>query len=188
MTGTDYQALLQRLDPDPARVGEAYERHYQRLTLFFENRGCCRAEDYVDRTLDRFAQKSEKETIQNPGAYLLEVARFVLKESWRESRRERVCFQRYAEYQDQCQEQGLTEDHDLEERRHACLDRCLSGFDSEVREAVLDYYAGQGQEKIQKRKRIREALGISEQALRNRMHRRRTELRACVDACLGSVG
>jgi DNA-directed RNA polymerase specialized sigma24 family protein len=49
---------------------------------------------------------------------------------------------------------------------------------------ILAYYENQGLEKIRRRKRIAEELGISVTALRLRMFQMRLQLKKCLEKCL----
>ena len=65
-----------------------------------------------------------------------------------------------------------------------CLNRCLAALAAPSRELILDYYASEGRKRIDARKRMAEALGISESALRNRAQRLRDGLERCITCCL----
>ena len=77
-------------------------------------------------------------------------------------------------------------EHDADEReRGRCLSRCLQELDPDTRDAVLTYYQGQERERIERRQRLAERLGIGLVPLRNRMQRLREKLRTCTETCVG---
>ena len=50
---------------------------------------------------------------------------------------------------------------------------------------ILKYYVAEGRTRIDNRRRLAQALGISETALRNRAQRLRDRLERCITGCLG---
>ena len=69
-----------------------------------------------------------------------------------------------------------------------CLDRCLGELPADGRLLILQYYGAEGRARIDTRKRLAEALGVSESALRNRAQRLRDTLERCITHCLASRG
>ncbi|HEX4946430.1 MAG TPA: hypothetical protein VFZ34_07205, partial [Blastocatellia bacterium] len=55
MTPEAFDLMLMQLDADREQAGEKYELIRQKLTKFFQWRGCPSPEDYTDRTIDRVA-------------------------------------------------------------------------------------------------------------------------------------
>jgi len=53
----NFKALLEWLDADPKRAAGLYEGFRVKLVKFFAWRGCRRAEEYADLTLDKVAKK-----------------------------------------------------------------------------------------------------------------------------------
>ena len=65
-----FDRLLSLLDSDRERAGERYELIRQKLTKFFQWRGCSEPEEYADRTIDRVARKvGEGAEIRSSEAY-----------------------------------------------------------------------------------------------------------------------
>ena len=178
-------ALLVWLHPDRDCAGTEYVRLHRRLSKMFEARGCTTPEDYTDETFNRVAQQlTEGKEIRtvNPTAYLYGVARFVLREQWNKPSPQNI---------EEVSPEKLTrndlheaEDREHKERRHTCLDECLSEVPLESRLLVLEYYAEEKTLKIDTRSRLAKRLGVASGVLRNRIFNLRNSLRSCVAACL----
>jgi DNA-directed RNA polymerase specialized sigma24 family protein len=69
----------------------------------------------------------------------------------------------------------------------ACLDRCLARLDQTTRSQITAYYTADGRGRIDGRKRLAAALGVSATALRLRMLRLRFALEQCMHGCLGET-
>ena len=85
LTREAFDKLLVSLDDDRELAAERYEVVRQKLTTFFEHRGCLNAEEHTDDTLNRVARRlDEGATIYagKPESYFYAVARNVLKEYW----------------------------------------------------------------------------------------------------------
>jgi DNA-directed RNA polymerase specialized sigma24 family protein len=71
-------------------------------------------------------------------------------------------------------------------RAWCCFERCLAELPADGRALILEYYAAEGRLKIDGRKRLAAALGLSDTALRNRAQRLRDRLERCVRRRLDS--
>ena len=60
LTQQSLRGLLEFLDPDQGRAAEQYEKIREKLTRFFEWKGCIPGDEYADETIDRVARKSRK--------------------------------------------------------------------------------------------------------------------------------
>src|ERR1700686_2943895 len=60
VTQASFDRLLQKLDSDRDRAGEQYLRIRQKLSKFFEWRGCISPEECADRTIDRAARRIDE--------------------------------------------------------------------------------------------------------------------------------
>jgi DNA-directed RNA polymerase specialized sigma24 family protein len=179
LTKGSFDALLARLDPDRDRAGERYEGLRQRLLRIFEVRGCAGGEDLVDETLDRVTRRLEEgEQILDLSAYIGGVARLVAREAWR--RQTKVAGEEEAPAA-----AAVVEDDD-DEQIAECFDRCLASLPDESRQLILQYYRGERREKIDERQAMADNYGIPLNALRNRAHRIREKLEACISTCLGN--
>src|SRR5262249_19640034 len=69
-----------------------------------------------------------------------------------------------------------------------CLEQCLQQLEPEQRDLILDYYHGEQQVKIARRRTLSARLGITLNALSIRACRIRDRLEACVRTCAGNRG
>jgi len=86
-----FRRLLAFLDPDETQAAHRYERLRQRLIRYFERRGCWQADLVADRTFIRVEEVLNRETpegtLEGRDGFVVEVAKRVLSEWWREVRR-----------------------------------------------------------------------------------------------------
>lgn len=172
-----FARLLRRLGDDPERGGEGYESLRRTLVRFFDWRGAHEPEVCADETLDRLARRLDEDaSIVDVRGFAHGIARLVLLEQWRRTR-ERPA--------------GLAEERlaaaapaEEEDPRQACFDQCLAELPADGRALILEYYAAEGRQKIDGRKRLASALGLSDTALRNRAQRLRDRLERCIRRCL----
>lgn len=175
---TAFDLLLAALDPDRDRAGVLYEELRLRLVKFFAWEGCADPDHWADEVLTRVARKLEGgEAIASIAAYAAGVARLALKEALRR------------------QQRTLPLEHDValptpaeaepdDPRANECLARCLHELPAEGRQLILDYYQGDGAQRIRQRHRMAGELGISLNSLRNRALRLRDKLEKCLAECL----
>ena len=78
---------------------------------------------------------------------------------------------------------ATAEEDDEPQALLACFEKCLAALSVESRTLVLDYYVAERRAKIDNRRRLARALGLSEGALRNRVQRLRNRLERCVQTC-----
>jgi DNA-directed RNA polymerase specialized sigma24 family protein len=177
LTGTSLERLLGALDGDREAAGHKYEAMRQGVVRFFEWRGCGRPEEYADRAIDRAARKLEEgAAVPAIYPYVLGIARFVLKEFWREQQKEQEALRALG--------QPTTIRISAEcERRAACIDRCLEGLEVGERELILEYYRDDKRRKIDNRRGLADRLGVPATTLRMRAHRLRLRLESCVGRC-----
>jgi DNA-directed RNA polymerase specialized sigma24 family protein len=71
----------------------------------------------------------------------------------------------------------------LKEQRLDCLDRCLQELKPEQRDLIVEYYADDRRQKIERRRELATRLGITMNALGIRAFRIRDGLMACVESC-----
>ena len=170
--------LLEKLDRDPEVAAREYERIHERLSRFFEWRGCLPPDQLADEVLDRLAHKlvdghSDKIPESRTVSYLYGVAHRVAKEVY------------WAHGLQGRQVEGV---EDLEapaepappDRRLEQLDDCLSRLAEEDRELLLGYYQGEKRAKIENRNSLAERLGVSINSLRVRAYRLRRRVEKCM--------
>lgn len=175
----NFDRFLFWLDPDREKAAIKYEAIRHKLIKYYTCRGCADVEDLADITITRVIKKAPQiaETyIGDPALYFYGVARRVRLERCRPnpSNNEATLLPAPPE-EDDMQEK---------ERRHECLERCLSKLTYDDRKMVLGYYKGDKTEKIESRKEMADGLGVSANTLRIRVHRLRTKLQRCVLGCL----
>lgn len=185
LTAGAFSSLLTRLGPDAERAGSAYEHLRRALVSFFAWRGAATPEECADETLDRLATRLEEGTVvEDLPRFARGIARLVLLEHWRRpdargvplegaGSRRQVMAERRPE---PAADDALAE----------CLDRCLGELAPDSRALILEYYLADGRNRIDTRKRLARALGVSESALRNRAQRLRDQLERCITGCVGS--
>ena len=184
LTPEAFAGLLAAFDPDETRAAEEYEAARRRLVRLFRWRGVQFAEDYADETINRVARKlAEGERVQNLSGYIGGVARLVLLEAHKERERERAAFDRLPPPVVEA-----APEPDEGEGRVRCFESCMGGLDAETRTLILEYYDDAGGARIEKRKRLADALGLEMNALRNRALRVRDRLERCINDCVKSEG
>jgi len=182
--------LLRWLDEGDDSRGERYLEVRRRLRLYFDRKNCLSPDDLADETLNRVARKlDEKGSITGVSAlhYCYIVAKFVFLENLRNFKTERI---------------GTTEDvredparvmpvsvnvgsDEGREKMFACLEKCLTELPGEDRELLLEYYRGEGRQKIEGRSKLAVRFGLSKNALTIRVARIRNRLEGCVRSCCG---
>lgn len=179
MTPEELDALLASLHPDREQAAEMYETIRRKLIRLFEWRGCESPEDLTDETFNRVARRlSEGVEVRSSNfGYFYGVAHLVYKEVRRRAARE----QRALEGGEWPPRQPEEEPED--DRRLACLRRCLDQLPPDQKNLLLRYH--QGESNIRNRKDLSRELGIPINALRIRVHRVRRKLESCVRDCLG---
>jgi DNA-directed RNA polymerase specialized sigma24 family protein len=177
VTPRAFALLLERLGDDAAEGGEGYESLRRALVRFFDWRGAHAPDVCADETLDRLARRLEEDgAIEDVRAYAHGIARLVLLEQWRRPR------ERPADEADERLQVAPVPPE--EDPREACFERCLAELPADGRALILEYYAADGRQKIEGRKRLAAAHGLSDTALRNRAQRLRDRLERCIRRCL----
>jgi DNA-directed RNA polymerase specialized sigma24 family protein len=180
----DFRRLLARLDPDPARASEAYEKLRAQLVAFFSRgQNYSEAEDLADRALDEVARKPDSYEIRNVTQFAVGVARFLQMEK---SRRNSSTIHIVAG-QDFPGTQGDSEVAALDRIDHArrveCFTKCVEALKREERWLVLEYYPADGFDLQERRRKLCQTLGIDPGTLTSRMNRLRAKLVKCCADC-----
>jgi len=177
-----FDKLLVAFDEDRDTAGRKYLEIRNKLTRFFEWRGCSFPEDHADETINRMAKRVvEGEQILNHSGYAMGVARLLLLEINKGRQREQSALAEIST----APEAYVPEDDG--ERRLTCLRSCLQTLSPDNRELILQYYQGEKGEKIGNRKKLLERLGIPVNTLRMRALRLREKLQSCVEECLSGA-
>lgn len=179
----DFERLFSWLDPDDReRAGAKYEAIRRNLIQYFMWRGCHKAEELTDETINRVMEKlpGVVEKYENdPALYFYGFGRNVLKEYYRE-----VAAHTLLKEPERLKPSDEGEETKQRERESACLDKCLGELDESERALILRYHEMQGMAKVDFRKELAEEQGIGINALRVRVHRIRARLHPCISACL----
>ncbi len=173
MSPESFEALLCWLDPNREQAGKKYEQIRTGLINFFTGRGHCEAEDLADETINRVISRLHEVSNQITGErsrYFFGVARKVQLE--------------YLRRKIPHAPPESTTDSDRVELEYRCLEECMAKLSPESHDLVLRYYQAEGRDKIEKRKRMAEELGIAPNALRIRAYRIRTALQKCLEQCI----
>ena len=179
LTAGAFASLLTRLGPDAERAGSAYEHLRRALVSFFAWRGAATPEDCADETLDRLAARlDDGVAVEDVPRFARGIARMVLLEHWRRPDARSVPL-------DELPSAPAMEAPE-DEALPRCLDRCLDELARDGRDLILEYYGGDGRRRIDRRKRMAQALGASESALRSRAQRLRDQLERCITRCMAS--
>jgi DNA-directed RNA polymerase specialized sigma24 family protein len=176
-----FARLLARFDPNPDRAAAEYERLRITLERFFDWRGAWPPDECADETLDRLARKLEATIVEDVRHYAHGIARLVLLE-----RRRGPTMTSIEGHPDVITVPPTVAAED--DRLHECLDHCLSQFPEDSRSRLFRYYEGDGLARIESRRRLAVALGVSDNALRSRVQRLRDRLELCVQACVSQRG
>lgn len=170
-----FAKLMERFDPEPNRAGELYNQLHLKLTKFFEWKNCAIPEELADEALNRVANKLHQgEDIQNINAYANRVARFILLEVWRKPSAPEV--------PPENPEAPSPNPH------MDCLEECLETLTGDDRGLILEFYEGEGRERINKRKEMTKSLGITVNALKLRAFHVRRRLEKCINVCVERAG
>jgi DNA-directed RNA polymerase specialized sigma24 family protein len=180
----DFHRLLARLDPDPVRASEAYEKLRQQLVRFFsKNQPHCDAEALADTALDEVAKKPDSYAIRNVTEFAIGIARYVQMESYRKS----SATTRLADGQDfrgsdENPEHTVLEGIDADRKLH-CFLQCMEALKHEERWLIFEYYPVENRNLEERRRKLAETLGIDAGALTSRMNRLRGKLVRCCLRC-----
>jgi len=173
MSQETFEALLDWLNSDREQAGIKYEEIRSKLIKYFLQYAQTDAESLADETINRVARRLNeiKDQVYGERArYFFGVARKVMLEYLRRKRPQ--------------PEPDQASDSAGVELEYGCLEECVAKLSPENRDLVMRYYACDGRERIEERKKLAEELGIAPNALRIRAFRIRAELQKCVEECM----
>jgi DNA-directed RNA polymerase specialized sigma24 family protein len=168
-----WNKLMQSLDVNPRAAAVRYESIRRKLVRIFRARGHFACEELADRVIDRVARNLGRGfEFQATGAerYFYRVAHFLSLEASREDARTRRALKELPD------DGAAPEEVMREERRLGILEAHVRALTVEDRRLLLAYYEGEGQARIENRRRLARESGMSLNTLRVRMHRIRAEL------------
>ena len=187
ITQLAFTRLLAWLDDGVHSNGERYLEMRRRLVSYFDRRNRPTAEELADETLNRVARTLAQTgaiATKPPARYCYVVAKFVLLEDVRRERRHIPLDETWhTDSSRPAVRCGPDSGVMLKEQRLDCLDRCLQELKPEQRELIVEYYADERRQKIERRRELATRLGISMNALGIRAFRIRDGLMACVESC-----
>lgn len=184
-----FRNLLSYLDSDLQAAEKKYIEIQNRLMMMFERSGCRDPYVLAVETLKRVESALWKgvKIEKNIYAFTFAVKKNVLKEYYKDPQRHEYPMGEGTEFTDKSALQdtwGLDEEQLLREARIDCLERCLSDLAPETKALFLEYYGETQGKKKDSRKEIITKLGLNLNALRQRLHRIKKDLYACIQACL----
>lgn len=161
----------------------------RRIAAFAESNKVADAEGFADKVMDVLEKEAQREEIRSPGSLAYAVARRVLMEAWRETKRAPLSIDGGApgfRPAEPPASEGVQEGS-LAEKRSLYLHRCLQTLDREDRELIIRYHQLKGSENklYRARKQLARKYGIRTGNLALRIHRiRKDKLDPCVVDCL----
>lgn len=179
LTQTDFDCLLDWLDPNRAKAGEKYEGIRRGLIEIFNYKGCLCSEELADETIDRVARRVPDIRANYEGdkaKYFYGVGRNVYREYLNRKRTAEL------------PKLLIAPEPDDVEQEYYCLDQCIGKLTVGNRTLVLRYYSERKQAKIDSRRAILKMLNLKPSALRVRVFRIRETLEKCVRNCLELCG
>lgn len=174
LTEEAFNRLLDWLAPDRETAGQRYEEIRLRLIKIFASRGCQMPEDLADETINRVSAKLSEiaSTYEGDQAlYFYGIANFVFRESIKAGKPAPP------------PPPPPMPDPNSERAAH-CLEHCLGQLSPPQRQLILAYYEFEKRAKIECRRHLAEQHGLSDNALKIRVHRLRQQLYDCLQNCL----
>jgi DNA-directed RNA polymerase specialized sigma24 family protein len=165
-----FDQLLYWLNPDPEAAGCEYEAIRRKLIRVFRSKGCAFPEDLADETFNRVARKVAQIKLYYSGSrvgYFYGVAKRIYLEHLR----------RNSAAQHPLPVPSVKVD--LEESLQQ-LEYALSKLEPSDRALIINYYLGEGRGKIDHRTILARQMGLQLNALRQRVYRIRSRLRAYI--------
>jgi hypothetical protein len=189
-TQGSFRDFLHWLDQGVDSGGEKYLEIHRRLVAYFDRKNCLSAGELADETLARVAQKlQEKGEITGlpPAHYCYVTAKFVFLEYVRHAKHGQLGLEEFSVSGRPGSATAVTPASDSapddREQLLDCLEGCLKKLSAADHELILEYYQGERQEKIQRRRQLGLRLGLSANALTIRACRIRTKVEECVQEC-----
>lgn len=182
VTGTSFTRLLAWLDDGRDSQGACYIEMRERLVSYFDRRNRPAPDVLADETFDRISRTLEESgriMVTPPARYCYVVARFVLLEDIRRTKRTVAFDERRSIFQ----MATPTASDDRTERSLECLSACLGRLKADDRDLIVEYYRDAKRQRIDRRRAIASKLGITMNALGIRTWRLRSGLQSCVGNC-----
>jgi DNA-directed RNA polymerase specialized sigma24 family protein len=186
---TSFDRFLLSLHRDREEAGKIVVNLRQRVATFAECNKVPDTEGFADKVLDVLEREAQREEIRSPGSLAYGVARRVLMESWRDTKRAPLRIDDGPSDVQRVEQppagEGLP-DGSSPEKRILCLQRCLQTLNQEDRELIIRYHQlkGGGEKLYRARKELAQKYGTGSRNLALRIHRiRKHKLDPCVVDC-----
>ena len=184
----EFERCLRALHLDREQASQLYLDLYRRVVTYLESNHCLDANSCADVVMDRFCEIASKESVSNPRSLLFSIAWHVLREYWRNQKRETEAARQLqaeliGERESQADESGM------DSVKSDCRKRCLARMPAKDRTLVKRYNEPDGQEKLYTtRKKLANELGVTLSELRKRVFKIRNTLRDCYMRCVSAKG
>jgi len=194
-TQSAFRDFLNWLDEGIESSGEKYLEMHRRLVSYFSRKNCLSPDDLADETLTRVLRRLEEDgaIADMPAArYCYITAKFVFLEYLRRADHRQISLDVLPGWRYPASSLMASGEPDDELKTRAkrldCLDHCLLKLNPDHRELISEYYQGERQAKIERRRQLAARLGLTMNALTIRACRIRDKLEACVRTALGAEG
>ena len=175
ITADHFAALLGALGDTPQERGIQYETLRSKLIFFFARRLLQFPEDLADEVFDRLAHRiAEGVEVASPPAFALGIARYVAQEQSAKQPQSQIVDETFwnnvpAHLTTQSEEEEI-----------ARMERCMKKLPRSEATLLRSYYLAATENSMQIRRNLANDLGISANALRQRVFLARHSLRACM--------
>ena len=192
MERTSFDRFLLTLHRNREQAGKIVVDTRRRVETFAESNRVPDPEEFADKVMDVLEREAQREEIRSLGSLAYGVARRVLMEVWRETKRAPFPIDDgfpWVQRAGPPASEGLQE-RSLSEKRSQCLHRCLQTLNREDRELIIRYHQLKGgEEKLYRaRKKLAQKYGFGSRKLALRIHRiRKDKLDPCVVHCTKSL-
>src|SRR5262245_53350951 len=182
-----FKQVLDKLDADQEQASKKYEELRRKLIRYFELHGGSPPDVLADKTIDIVAGRViDGADIQNIGAFAMGVARRVTQEYWRSNETKTISIEGLEQdwpldIPDPEQKMLRAETERREKKRLKSMGRCLDELPADELNLMVQYQTGEKSERIKNRETLARKLGVSQIALRQRVHKIRARLRECVE-------
>ena len=176
------EALLGILGEGTEDAAAAYQNLHQRLVRFFRLNNGSDPESLADEAMDRLARNAADRSsgsIASPLAFALGIARHILQEDTRRQIRQTETERDWSRF--------VADAHSGDDSMLHAIEACLARMPENKQELLRTYYAWSGKRKIDHHRQTADRLGLTINALRNRLMRARNELDICVRGRLRDV-
>jgi len=181
LTKESFDVFLTRLDPNRDQAGLSYEQVRRKLLTFFRCNGCSDAEKLVDETIDRVTRRLGEVDVHDLMPFIRGVARHVASEA----HKIRIQVIALDDAPEPPQQLGADpEEEALTGKRLGCLEKCSGHLSDRDRQLIFEYYKYDKSQKIENKRKMAEAMGITLGGLRVRAFRARQQLEGCITNCV----